>query len=116
MIVWYNHCIPRHAFILWLAILGRLSTQDRLAKWYPGRMDKCALCEDCLDSHEHMCFKCPYDRKIWKEIKELIWQDSMSNELRDIISRMSNFSCNSKPAEYTTCENEDGRINLYDFM
>ncbi|GJR86259.1 RNA-directed DNA polymerase, eukaryota, reverse transcriptase zinc-binding domain protein [Tanacetum coccineum] len=32
-IVWFNHCIPRHAFILWLAIQGRLSTHDRLLKW-----------------------------------------------------------------------------------
>ncbi|GJT78471.1 RNA-directed DNA polymerase, eukaryota, reverse transcriptase zinc-binding domain protein [Tanacetum coccineum] len=32
-IVWFNHCIPRHAFILWLAIQGGLSTHDRLLKW-----------------------------------------------------------------------------------
>ncbi|GJZ23061.1 RNA-directed DNA polymerase, eukaryota, reverse transcriptase zinc-binding domain protein [Tanacetum coccineum] len=35
-LVWYTHCIPRHAFVLWLAIQGRLTTQDRLIKWYPG--------------------------------------------------------------------------------
>ncbi|GJZ25190.1 ribonuclease H-like domain-containing protein [Tanacetum coccineum] len=31
--VWYTQCIPRHAFILWLALRGRLKTQDRLSKW-----------------------------------------------------------------------------------
>ncbi|GKC70436.1 reverse transcriptase domain, reverse transcriptase zinc-binding domain protein [Tanacetum coccineum] len=31
--VWFSHCIPSHAFILWLAILGRLSTQDRLVNY-----------------------------------------------------------------------------------
>ncbi|GJW57089.1 RNA-directed DNA polymerase, eukaryota, reverse transcriptase zinc-binding domain protein [Tanacetum coccineum] len=36
-VVWFNHCILRHAFILWLTIQGRLTTQDRLLKWYPGK-------------------------------------------------------------------------------
>ncbi|GKD11779.1 RNA-directed DNA polymerase, eukaryota, reverse transcriptase zinc-binding domain protein [Tanacetum coccineum] len=35
-LVWYTHCIPKHSFILWLAIHGRLATQDRVSKWYPG--------------------------------------------------------------------------------
>ena len=82
--VWHNHCIPSHAFILWLAILGRLSTQDMLARWYPGREDKCALCEDCPDSHEHLFFKCSY-AGIWKEIKKLIWKESCNDEWKDTI-------------------------------
>lgn len=28
--VWYKKHVPRWSFILWLAILGRLSTKDRL--------------------------------------------------------------------------------------
>ncbi|GJU13851.1 RNA-directed DNA polymerase, eukaryota, reverse transcriptase zinc-binding domain protein [Tanacetum coccineum] len=44
-IVWFSHCIPRHAFIMWLAIQGRLSTQDRLLKWYPTNVAVCPLCE-----------------------------------------------------------------------
>nr|GEZ24864.1 RNA-directed DNA polymerase, eukaryota, reverse transcriptase zinc-binding domain protein [Tanacetum cinerariifolium] len=33
-IAWLNHCTPRNAFILLLSIQGRLSTHDRLLKWY----------------------------------------------------------------------------------
>ncbi|GKB92619.1 reverse transcriptase domain, reverse transcriptase zinc-binding domain protein, partial [Tanacetum coccineum] len=29
-LVWFSHNIPRHAFILWLAIKQRLKTQDRI--------------------------------------------------------------------------------------
>ncbi|GJT07556.1 putative reverse transcriptase domain-containing protein [Tanacetum coccineum] len=30
--VWFSQCIPRHAFILWVAIKGRLKTLDRIFK------------------------------------------------------------------------------------
>ncbi|GKC90735.1 RNA-directed DNA polymerase, eukaryota, reverse transcriptase zinc-binding domain protein [Tanacetum coccineum] len=53
-IVWFNHCIPRHAFILWLAIQGRLSTHDRLLKWYPDKVVVCPLYEECPDSQKHL--------------------------------------------------------------
>ncbi|GJV23121.1 hypothetical protein Tco_1375816 [Tanacetum coccineum] len=32
-VVWHNHCIPRHAFNLWLVVKQRLKTQDRVAYW-----------------------------------------------------------------------------------
>ena len=31
-LVWYSQGIPRHSFILWLAIRERLQTQDRMMK------------------------------------------------------------------------------------
>nr|GEV62696.1 hypothetical protein [Tanacetum cinerariifolium] len=32
--IWFYHCILRNAFILWLAIIGRIATHDRIMKWY----------------------------------------------------------------------------------
>nr|XP_043625578.1 uncharacterized protein LOC122597003 [Erigeron canadensis] len=32
-LVWFNFCIPRHEFILWLAFRQRLKTQDKLMQW-----------------------------------------------------------------------------------
>ncbi|GJX65786.1 RNA-directed DNA polymerase, eukaryota, reverse transcriptase zinc-binding domain protein [Tanacetum coccineum] len=32
--VWFSQCIPRHSFILWMAIKGRLKTQDRISRWF----------------------------------------------------------------------------------
>lgn len=31
--VWFTGMIPKHAFILWLAALDRLSTRDRMRRW-----------------------------------------------------------------------------------
>lgn len=32
-VVWFTHCIPRHAFFLWLVIKRKLKTQDVLRQW-----------------------------------------------------------------------------------
>ncbi|GKB94363.1 RNA-directed DNA polymerase, eukaryota, reverse transcriptase zinc-binding domain protein, partial [Tanacetum coccineum] len=29
--VWFTQCVPRHSFILWMAIKGKLKTQDRIS-------------------------------------------------------------------------------------
>ncbi|XP_071728908.1 uncharacterized protein [Rutidosis leptorrhynchoides] len=32
-VVWFNQCIPKHAFVMWLLMGERLKTQDRLKPW-----------------------------------------------------------------------------------
>ncbi|GJW65681.1 RNA-directed DNA polymerase, eukaryota, reverse transcriptase zinc-binding domain protein [Tanacetum coccineum] len=49
-------CIPKHSFVLWLAVHKRLSTQDRLVTWYPGKQMSCGLCKKVMDSHNHLFF------------------------------------------------------------
>ncbi|KAL0401934.1 UNVERIFIED_CONTAM: LINE-1 retrotransposable element O protein [Sesamum latifolium] len=51
--------IPRHRFILWLAILGRLSTLDK--PWLQHLGTSCVLCPDALpETHEHLFFACSF--------------------------------------------------------
>ncbi|GJZ77263.1 hypothetical protein Tco_0641935 [Tanacetum coccineum] len=38
-VVWYSHCIPRHAFHLWLTLRGSLKTQDKLRQGDTGSAD-----------------------------------------------------------------------------
>lgn len=49
-VVWFSQCTPKHAFILWLAIQGKLLTQDRMIAWYQSDDFKCSLCKSCIDS------------------------------------------------------------------
>nr|GEY00043.1 hypothetical protein [Tanacetum cinerariifolium] len=35
-VVWFPHCIPRHAIHMWLVIKEKLKTQDRLCQWDVG--------------------------------------------------------------------------------
>ncbi|PWA35316.1 RNA-directed DNA polymerase, eukaryota, Reverse transcriptase zinc-binding domain protein [Artemisia annua] len=43
-LVWFSQCIPKHSFILWLAIQDRLSTQEKLMKWGIYTVNRCPLC------------------------------------------------------------------------
>ncbi|GKB71152.1 RNA-directed DNA polymerase, eukaryota, reverse transcriptase zinc-binding domain protein [Tanacetum coccineum] len=66
--VWYPNCIPKHTFILWLAVKKRICTQDRMAKWYPSKVFECSLCKKEHDSHDHLFFNYEYAQKVWKKV------------------------------------------------
>nr|GEV10586.1 hypothetical protein [Tanacetum cinerariifolium] len=93
-VVWFSHYTPKHSFIFWLAILSRLSTQDKLLKWYPGKQMACSLCGTCHDSIGHLFFECPYSSKIWKIMKERMNQQNMPDKWDLIIKRMEELPCN----------------------
>ncbi|GJU87376.1 reverse transcriptase domain-containing protein [Tanacetum coccineum] len=54
-VVWFSHCIPRHAFHLWLVLKRKLKTQDLLRPWDVDdetALDRleCSLCIDISSS------------------------------------------------------------------
>ncbi|KAL2228658.1 UNVERIFIED_CONTAM: hypothetical protein Sindi_1845500 [Sesamum indicum] len=52
---------PKHAFVLWLAILGRLSTMDK--PWLSHINSSYVLYSDgANDTHDHLFFRCTYSR------------------------------------------------------
>ncbi|KAI8534468.1 hypothetical protein RHMOL_Rhmol10G0092200 [Rhododendron molle] len=67
--VWYRWHVPRWSFILWLAVLGRLSTKDRLRVWGLLSDSSCALCHGGPESHSHLFFDCSFPSLIWKAVK-----------------------------------------------
>ncbi|KAL0293977.1 UNVERIFIED_CONTAM: hypothetical protein Scaly_3131900 [Sesamum calycinum] len=59
---------PRHKFILWLAILGRLSTLDK--PWCNSSNQRCILCDqNHVESHQHLFFKCTYAKTCLQILK-----------------------------------------------
>ncbi|KAL0295521.1 UNVERIFIED_CONTAM: hypothetical protein Sangu_3196000, partial [Sesamum angustifolium] len=57
-----NFKIPRHGFILWMAILEKLSTMDK--PWVPRAENGCVLCGGLFDeTHDHLFFKCSYSKR-----------------------------------------------------
>lgn len=43
-LVWFHNRIPNHCFILSLAILGRLRTQDKMKRWKESNDLCCDFC------------------------------------------------------------------------
>ncbi|GKD91172.1 RNA-directed DNA polymerase, eukaryota, reverse transcriptase zinc-binding domain protein [Tanacetum coccineum] len=47
--VWFSNCTPKHSFIMWIAVQGRLTTQERLIKWYLDKQVACLFREDIVN-------------------------------------------------------------------
>ncbi|KAK4384368.1 hypothetical protein Sango_3068900 [Sesamum angolense] len=62
--------IPRFSFVLWLAILGKLSTMDK--PWLPHLGGVCVLCGREVETHEHLFFRCSYSRRCIRDLKEAV--------------------------------------------
>ncbi|KAL2228516.1 UNVERIFIED_CONTAM: hypothetical protein Sindi_1831300 [Sesamum indicum] len=59
--------IPRHLFILWLAILGKLPTTDK--PWL-SHFGDCILCnEGATKTHSHLFFQCRFSRQYLTAIR-----------------------------------------------
>lgn len=57
--------LPRHQFILWLALHRRLATVDRLRKWGLSISSDCVLFgKNNEETTEHLLFECDYSRTI----------------------------------------------------
>ncbi|KAL0302139.1 UNVERIFIED_CONTAM: putative ribonuclease H protein [Sesamum calycinum] len=62
--------IPRYSFILWLAILDKLSTMDK--PWLSHLGGVCVLCGREIETHEHLFFQCSYSRQCIRVLKESV--------------------------------------------
>ena len=82
-VVWFKQLIPKHSFVLWLAVQSKLLTQDRMEKWHPGGRLMCSLCNTRSDSHEHLFFQCSFANKVW-EI--MVQNASFMNRNHDLLS------------------------------
>ncbi|CAL1361156.1 unnamed protein product [Linum trigynum] len=65
-LVWAKEIIPKHGLILWLAIHGRLVTQDKLLAWGENVSGCCVLCPGGVESRDHLMIYCSYSLSVLK--------------------------------------------------
>lgn len=74
-VVCHNATSPKHIFILWLALLGKMRTKDRLISWGLDIAASCILCNNQPESLEHLYFDCYYSKEVWKRLLHWLgWQ------------------------------------------
>ncbi|KAF4354750.1 hypothetical protein F8388_026545 [Cannabis sativa] len=56
--VWSRMNTPKQSIILWLVMLNKLKTKDRLIKMGIMVQEKCSLCEEQAKSIQHLFFDC----------------------------------------------------------
>lgn len=87
--IWYTQCIPKHSFILWLAVQKKLLTHDGMAKWGSYDLSVCALCME----YNHLFFQCKYAAAIWEDLKLLMQTRIVSTDWNSIVYEMADNPC-----------------------
>ncbi|GKC83208.1 putative RNA-directed DNA polymerase [Tanacetum coccineum] len=90
-VVWFPYCIPRHAIHMWLVIMEKPKTQDRLRQWDVGpsidlNLLRCPLCDMVPDSHSHLFFESLFASLVWFQVRAYIGMDSMPPRLVDVLA------------------------------
>ncbi|KAL0291493.1 UNVERIFIED_CONTAM: hypothetical protein Sangu_3263200 [Sesamum angustifolium] len=62
--------IPKYSFVLWLAIIEKLSTMDK--PWLSHLGGVCVLCGRAVETHEHLFFRCSYSRRCIRVLKSIV--------------------------------------------
>jgi len=84
-VVWFSQATPKYAFMTWLALLNRLSTMDRVARWSQGADTICVLCKTAQETRDHLFFECSYSSQIWGSLVKRILKETYTNEWKDIV-------------------------------
>ncbi|KAL0431096.1 UNVERIFIED_CONTAM: hypothetical protein Sradi_0735600 [Sesamum radiatum] len=65
--IWKAFIPPKYSFILWLGLLGRLATHDRLS--FLQEEEACSLCINKQETARHLFFECPFSDFVWSHIR-----------------------------------------------
>ena len=70
--VWQKLAPPKVELMVWLALLGKLNTRDRLVKekMIPAELNYCTFCNSHNEGIDHVLLSCPVFWSIWKSIAE----------------------------------------------
>ncbi|CAL9248346.1 unnamed protein product [Arabidopsis halleri] len=66
--VWNTGGIPKHSFLMWLLVLNRCPTRDRLLSWGLNTDSSCLLCNSSPESRNHIFFNCSFTWTVWSSI------------------------------------------------
>lgn len=86
--VWLKYATPKFSFILWTALRGRLSTGDRMRHWDGNINVSCVLCNEPLETLEHLFFECSYSAQIWETLMKGILSDQFTLNWEEVLRLM----------------------------
>ncbi|GKC68404.1 RNA-directed DNA polymerase, eukaryota, reverse transcriptase zinc-binding domain protein [Tanacetum coccineum] len=92
-IIWFSQNIPKHSFILWMAIQNKLITQDKIRKWGSSDMMACPLCRKDMDSHHHLFFQCEYAASFWSKVQAKVGMLNANLGWSELVGKFSDMYC-----------------------
>uniref|UniRef100_A0A803Q8P1 Reverse transcriptase zinc-binding domain-containing protein n=1 Tax=Cannabis sativa TaxID=3483 RepID=A0A803Q8P1_CANSA len=93
--VWSRLNIPKHSFLLWLAMLNKLKTRDRLFKH--GYIDgaECIFCNNVAETTNHLFFECYFGTECLKQVKEWLGWHTTAAALTGLLKWVRKARCSS---------------------
>uniref|UniRef100_A0A803PDG0 Reverse transcriptase domain-containing protein n=1 Tax=Cannabis sativa TaxID=3483 RepID=A0A803PDG0_CANSA len=93
--VWSRLNIPKHSFLLWLAMINRLKTRDRLFHHgYIAGAD-CIFCNNAAETTNHIFFECFVAAECLKQVKGWFGWHTTTTELTDLLKWIRKARCSS---------------------
>jgi len=63
--VWDQSAIPKVNFFFWILMHNKLLTGDNLEKWKIMGPHRCVLCNNNLESAQHLFMDCTFAKEVW---------------------------------------------------
>ena len=60
--------MAKHAIMVWMAVLNRLPTKDKIKSWGSEVNDVCELCRSAGETRDHLFYGCIFSQQIRNEI------------------------------------------------
>jgi len=74
------HATPKFSFCVWLAVSNRLSTGERMLQRNSGALGTCILCNNALESRDHLFFSCVFCSEVWAAVAKNIYKEKYSTD------------------------------------
>ncbi|KAL9830395.1 putative reverse transcriptase zinc-binding domain-containing protein [Arabidopsis thaliana] len=87
--IWFAHATPKYSFCTWLAVQNKLTTGDRMLKWNRGLSSTCVLCNNTMETRNHLFFSCCYSAEIWSNLANNIYQAKFSTNWSSLVTSLS---------------------------
>ncbi|XP_039042882.1 uncharacterized protein LOC120181927 [Hibiscus syriacus] len=84
-LVWFPGLVPKFSLITWMAILDRLPTNDRLARFGIATDGVCGLCSSGLETRNHIFSECTFANETWCAILLLCGLNQTSLGWNDLL-------------------------------
>ena len=67
-LLWTSLSIPKYVIVSWMTVLNKLPTMDRMLEWGLEIDGKCRLCQDGMESRDHLFFGCSFAKEVWRSV------------------------------------------------
>jgi len=84
--VWFPKSTPKYSFITWIAVHNLLATGDRMLKWNAAVSGNCVLCDEDIETRDHLFFSCSYSPQVWSALTRNLLGQHYTTHWESLIS------------------------------